>query len=188
MRKICSDNRDHYILLRTAQEAGINTVGPSLIDGAGDSDYLRFFAETSEDGAEGLFVDGSPENITKRQLIVELAAKYQLPAIYAFRSFVEAGGLMAYGTELREVFRQAARTIDKILRGAKPGDIPYYQPTVFELIINLGQPRHWVSQCRRQCSAWPTNLSSEAAAPLMAAFVGSAAIVLGSNRRHSRHA
>jgi putative tryptophan/tyrosine transport system substrate-binding protein len=45
---------------------------------------------------------------------------------------------MAYGTELREVFRQAARTIDKILRGAKPGEIPYYQPTVFELVINLG--------------------------------------------------
>jgi putative tryptophan/tyrosine transport system substrate-binding protein len=131
-------NPEREILLQTAQKAGINTAGPSLIDGASDSDYLHFFAETSESGAEGLFVDGSPENVTKRQLIVELAAKYRLPAIYAFRSFVEAGGLMAYGTELREVFRQAARTIDKILRGAKPGDIPYYQPTVFELVINLG--------------------------------------------------
>jgi putative ABC transport system substrate-binding protein len=131
-------NPEREVLLQTAKEAGINAVGPSLIDGASDTDYLRFFVETSEDGAEGLFVDGSPENITKRQLIVELAAKYRLPAIYAFRSFVEAGGLMAYGTELREVFRQAARTIDKILRGAKPGDIPYYPPTVFELIINLG--------------------------------------------------
>jgi len=131
-------NPEREVLLQTAQKAGITTAGPSLIDGTGDSDYLRFFAETSENGAEGLFVDGSPENITKRQLIVELAAKYRLPAIYAFRSFVEAGGLMAYGTELREVFRQAARTIDKILRGAKPGEIPYYQPTVFELVINLG--------------------------------------------------
>lgn len=125
-------------MLQTAQKAGVNTAGPSLIDGASESDCRRFFVETSEDGAEGLFVDGSPENITKRQLIVELAAKYRLPAIYAFRSFVAAGGLMAYGTELREVFRQAARTIDKILRGAKPGDIPYYQPSEFELVLNLG--------------------------------------------------
>jgi putative ABC transport system substrate-binding protein len=84
-------NPEREVLLQTAQKAGINTAGPSLIDGASDSDYLRFFAETSEGGAEGLFVDGSPENITKRQLIVELAAKYRLPAIYAFRSFVEAG-------------------------------------------------------------------------------------------------
>ncbi len=130
-------NPERDVLLQTAQKAGITTAGPSLIDGADDSDYRRFFAEISEAGAEGLFVDGSPENITKRQLIVELAAKYRLPAIYAFRSFVEAGGLMAYGTELGQLFRQAARSIDKILKGAKPGDIPYYQPTEFELVINL---------------------------------------------------
>lgn len=131
-------NPERDVLLQTAQKAGVATAGPSLIDGAGDSDYRRFFLATSEDGADALFVDGSPENISKRQLIVELAAKYRLPAIYAFRSFVEAGGLMAYGTELGQVFRQAARSIDKILKGAKPGDIPYYQPTEFELIINLG--------------------------------------------------
>ena len=101
----------------------------------------RFFIATSRDGADALFVDGSPENITKRQLIDELAAKFRLPAIYAFRSFVEAGGLMAYGTELGEVFRQAARSIDNILRGTNPGDVPYYQPTKFELVINLGAAR-----------------------------------------------
>jgi putative ABC transport system substrate-binding protein len=74
-------------------------------------------------------------------LIVELAAKFRLPAIYPLRSFVEAGGLMAYGTELGEVFRQAARSIDNILRGTNPGDVPYYQPTKFELVINLGAAR-----------------------------------------------
>jgi putative ABC transport system substrate-binding protein len=123
---------------KTAQKAGVNTAGPSLIDGASESDCRRFFVETSEDGAEGLFVDGSPENITKRQLIVELAAIIPV-ACHLCVSFLCGGrGFMAYGTELREVFRQAARTIDKILRGAKPGDIPYYQPSEFELVLNLG--------------------------------------------------
>jgi len=65
-----------------------------------------------------------------------LAEKYRLPAIYPFRSFVEAGGLMSYGIDFVEIFRQAARQIDEILKGAKPGDIPFYQPSKFELVIN----------------------------------------------------
>jgi putative tryptophan/tyrosine transport system substrate-binding protein len=100
-------------------------------------DYRSFFAAASYEGADALFVEGSPEHITKRALIVELAEKFRLPAIYPYRSFVEAGGLMAYGTDVVDVFRQLARSIDKILRGTKPGDIPYYQPIKFELVINL---------------------------------------------------
>jgi putative tryptophan/tyrosine transport system substrate-binding protein len=130
-------NQERDAMLQTAEKAGIAMVGPLLVDSGSDADYRRFFAATSQDGADAIFVDGSPENITKRQLIVELAAKFRLPAIYPFRSYVEAGGLMAYGTELGEVFRQAARSIDKILRGANPGDIPFYLPTKFELVINL---------------------------------------------------
>jgi putative tryptophan/tyrosine transport system substrate-binding protein len=130
-------NPERDVMLRTAAKAGIPVAGPSLVDSGSDADYRRFFVATSQDGADALFVDGSPENITKRQLIVELAAKFSLPAIYPFRSFVEVGGLMAYGTELGEVFRQAARSIDKILKGTNPGDIPLYLPTKFELVINL---------------------------------------------------
>jgi putative tryptophan/tyrosine transport system substrate-binding protein len=132
-------NPERDAMLQTAEKAGIAMVGPLLVDSGSDADYRRFFAATSQEGADALFVDGSPENITKRQLIVELAAKFRLPAIYPFRSFVEAGGLMAYGTELGEVFRQAARSIDKILKGTNPGDIPFYLPTKFELVINLGR-------------------------------------------------
>ena len=114
-------------------------------------------------GADALFVDGSPENITKRQLIVELAAKFRLPANYAFRSFVEAGGLMSYGTELAEVFRQAARSIDNILRGTNPGDVPYYQPTKFKTGYQSrsGQGARLL-RYRLQCSAWRTTLSINA--------------------------
>jgi len=122
---------------RLLKKAGINVVEPSFVEGGSDADYRAFFTASSKNGADALFVDGSPEHITKRRLISELAAEFRLPAIYPFRSFVEAGGLMAYGVDLTELFRQAARSIGKILTGAKPGDIPYYQPTKFELLINL---------------------------------------------------
>ena len=134
-------NSERDVLLQTAEKAGVRVVGRALVDSGSDADYRRFFVATSQDGADALFVDGSPVNVTNRQLIVELAAEFRLPAIYAFRSFVDAGGLMAYGTELGEVFRQAARSIDNILRGTNPGDVPYYQPTKFELVINLGAAR-----------------------------------------------
>ena len=77
------------------------------------------------------------ELVPHRQLIVELVERSRLPAIYPFRLWVEAGGLMAYGTDLVELWRRLADDVHEILNGAKPGDIPIYQPTKFELVINL---------------------------------------------------
>jgi putative ABC transport system substrate-binding protein len=74
---------------------------------------------------------------SNRKQVVELAAKTRLPAIYARNEFVESGGLMSYGTDLNEHYRRAAIYVDKILKGAKPADIPVEQPTKFELIMNL---------------------------------------------------
>lgn len=130
-------NPEAAVMQETAEKAGIGVVGPSYVHKGSDDEYREVFATMSQLGANALFVDGSPEHITKRQLIGELAAKYRLPAIYPFRSFVEAGGLMSYGIDLVEIFRRAARDIDQILKGANPADIPYYQPTKFELVINL---------------------------------------------------
>ena len=73
----------------------------------------------------------------KRKLIVELAEKYQLPAIYPFKEFVEAGGLMSYGVDTPALARRIVDMADQILKGAKPSETPIYQPTKFELVINL---------------------------------------------------
>jgi len=67
---------------------------------------------------------------------VELAAKHRVPAVYAFKEAVDAGGLMSYGTNIPELFRLAATFVDRILKGAKPAEIPVEQPTKFELVIN----------------------------------------------------
>jgi putative ABC transport system substrate-binding protein len=74
---------------------------------------------------------------TERRRLVDLAAKNRLPAVYAQREFVDAGGLMAYGPNLADLFRRAATYVDKILKGARPGDLPVEQPTKFDLVINL---------------------------------------------------
>jgi putative tryptophan/tyrosine transport system substrate-binding protein len=79
--------------------------------------------------------------LSERRRIAELELSLNLPAVYAFREHVEAGGLMSYGVDLRGQFRRAAAYVDKILRGTSPSDLPFEQPTTFELIINLRTAR-----------------------------------------------
>jgi putative tryptophan/tyrosine transport system substrate-binding protein len=80
---------------------------------------------------------GNPTLNAHRKQIVDLAVKHRLPATYARPEFVEDGGLMTYGTSYNDLFRRAAIYVDKILKGAKPADLPVEQPTKFEFIINL---------------------------------------------------
>ena len=72
-----------------------------------------------------------------REEIVALAASHALPAIYSFREFSQSGGLMSYAADIRDIYRRSATYVDKILKGAKPADLPVEQPTKFELVINL---------------------------------------------------
>ena len=101
------------------------------------SDYAGAFESASRTRSEAVFVmdDGA---ITKhRREILDLAAKHSLPVVSIYRDFAESGGLIAYGPSLNTVYRRAANYVDRILKGAKPGDLPVEQPTNFELVINL---------------------------------------------------
>ena len=88
-------------------------------------------------GATSLLVLEDPLTYSTRRHIAALAAQFRLPAIYGYKEFVEAGGLMSYGTERRQLYRRAAEYVDKIVKGTKPADLPVEQPTKFELVINL---------------------------------------------------
>ena len=99
------------------------------------------FTAMTQARAGGLLVLPPPLFFVHARRIAELAAKSRLPAVYPFRESVEAGGLMAYATNSPDMFRRAATYVDKILKGAKPGDLPIEQPTKFELVINLKTAR-----------------------------------------------
>jgi putative ABC transport system substrate-binding protein len=101
------------------------------------SEYQRAFAEIVQDRPDAIFVSGISEFFAYRQLIVELAGKTCLPAMYPWRDYVEAGGLMAYGTDFAELWQRLADDVHEVRNGAKPGDIPIFQPAKFEFLINL---------------------------------------------------
>jgi putative tryptophan/tyrosine transport system substrate-binding protein len=102
------------------------------------ADQLSATVQTAiKAGATGLTILETPVLHGLRRQIVDLAAKLRLFAVYTSRDFVEAGGLMSYGTDRRQQYRRAAELVDKILKGEKPADIPVEQPTEFELVINL---------------------------------------------------
>jgi len=120
-----------------AKQAGISLKAALMGSAFNEAEYQRVFRSMEQDRADALMVSDEPEHVTYRATIVELAAKGRMPTIYPFRDFVEVGGLMAYSTDQADILRRVANLIDKILRGANPGDIPFYQPTKFELSINL---------------------------------------------------
>jgi ABC-type uncharacterized transport system substrate-binding protein len=99
-------------------------------------DFGNAFAEIRNARADALFVSETMTPGARRQ-IVEFATKNRLPVMFMNRDYVAAGGLMSYASNFPEMYRQAAAYVDKILKGAKPGDLPVEQPTKFELVINL---------------------------------------------------
>lgn len=101
-------------------------------------DFDRAFAAMLEAGVAALVVDADPINTLNRSRIIDFAAAHRLVAVYPWREFVEAGGLMSYGGSLADLHRRAAGYVDKILKGARPAELPVEQPMTFELVINLG--------------------------------------------------
>jgi putative tryptophan/tyrosine transport system substrate-binding protein len=101
------------------------------------SELESVIAAQAREPNSGLFVPPDAFTFAYRVEIVSLAVRCRLPAVYAFRFFTELGGLLSYGNDLNENFRRAATYADRILKGAKPADLPIQMPTKFELIINL---------------------------------------------------
>lgn len=108
-----------------------------LADVLAATDIEAAFQDAKKGHAEAVLVLASPVLNSRRTEVVELASKSRLPAIYDRREFSEVGGLLSYGTSVSELDRRAATYVDKILKGAKPADLPVEQPTKFELVINL---------------------------------------------------
>jgi putative ABC transport system substrate-binding protein len=132
-----ADGQQRREALREASRLLGISLTDMLLQESTPSEYQRVFAEIPKDRPDAMIVSGISETFPYRQLIAELAEKSRLPAMYPFRDYVEAGGLMAYGTDLAELWRRLADDVHQILNGAKPGDIPIYQPTKFEFLVNL---------------------------------------------------
>jgi putative ABC transport system substrate-binding protein len=118
----------------SAHNAGIELVEFEV--GSGES-LKRAFMHLENDRCDAIYMASGPLGPAKRTQIIELAAQARLPAIYPFRIFADNGGLMSYAVDERELFRGAAMFVDKILKGAQPGELPVQEPTKFELVINL---------------------------------------------------
>jgi putative ABC transport system substrate-binding protein len=109
-----------------------------VIETQPDARGLESGFQTAKQKQVGAIMTGAARTFfAERKRIVELAGKYRLPAIYIQNEFVDEGGLMSYGTDYGDQFRKAAHYVDKILKGAKPGDLPVQQATKFEFVINL---------------------------------------------------
>ena len=107
------------------------------ITARGAADFEGVFAMVSKEKIDGLLILNDPLLVAARNRLAELALRTRVPTMFEEWRFVEAGGLIAYGPSYPEIFRSAARYVDKILKGAKPADLPIEQPTKFELVINL---------------------------------------------------
>ncbi len=123
----------------TGAEVAARGLGVRLqfVEARDPADFDRAFSDMTRARAGALTVLPSNMFLREHRRLVDLAARHRLPAVYGLREFVDAGGLMSYGASLTDSCRRAATYVDKILKGAKPGDLPVEQPTKFELIINL---------------------------------------------------
>jgi len=139
--------RDPYIVAGIGQWSAIQSVAPSFgvelhpISVADVAEMERAIAAFAGVPNGGIIVTGSPGAVINRDLIIALAARHKLPAIYYERYFVAAGGLISYGPDYINQFRQAASYVDRILKGEKPADLPVQASTKYELVVNLKTAR-----------------------------------------------
>jgi len=127
----------YAVLREAATQMSISLIPAGLDPPADDEEFRRVFAAISAENADGLIVADTAENGSHKQLIINLAEQARLPAVYPDRSYAERGGLMSYGVKAPDAWRHAGTQVGQILRGTKPGDIPFFQATRFELVMNI---------------------------------------------------
>lgn len=138
-RFLCSPNQVNGASFKALEDAASRakvSITAAVLGSFEQSEYQRVFAALAAEHADGIFLPANPEHLTYRQLIVDLAAKHRIPAIYGYREFVEAGGLMSYGVDLVDAVQRLAGVADEVLRGKRPEELPIAQPTKFELVVN----------------------------------------------------
>jgi ABC-type uncharacterized transport system substrate-binding protein len=154
--------RDAGLSVGAGQFGAMQSVAPSFgvelrpIDVRDAPEIERAITAFARSANGGLVVTGSALAVTHRETIAALAARHKLPAVYSGRFYVTVGGLLSYGPDFLDQFRQAAGYVDRILKGEKPADLPVQAPTKYELVINLNARRRLASRCRRRCSPSPT--------------------------------
>ena len=119
-----------------AQSIGVDLFGLPVASPMQEADYIRAFEMISTERIEAIVVQDAAEHLTHRELIVKLVEKAKVPAVYPYRRFAEAGGLITYAIDEPELYRYAATQIDQIIRGKPVSEIPWYQTRSFQLILN----------------------------------------------------
>ena len=127
----------------TATQAAARSFGMQVqvVNAQNSKDFSLAFAAMTRESAQALYVTPDPVFFRDHKLLINLAAKHRLPALHDWREVAENGGLIAYGPSLVDLNRRSAHYVDRILKGAKPGDLPIEEPTKFELLVNLGTAR-----------------------------------------------
>ena len=146
-----ANNRGLTMQLRATEDA-IRATGLEFdsVEASTPEEFARAFARLSKKDVNGLVLLPDPSVIEHRSRIAGLAQISRLPTVFQRRENVEAGGLLSYGPNLNEQLRRAAFYIDRIVKGAKPGDLPVEQPTKFELVINLKTAKAlWADRARQ---------------------------------------
>jgi putative tryptophan/tyrosine transport system substrate-binding protein len=150
--------RDPTIASGIGQFAAVQTVAPSLrvdlsaVDVRDAAEIERAVTAFARSPNGGLIVTASALTTRYRELIIALAARLGLPAVYPYRLFVNDGGLISYGPDFLDQYRQAAGYVDRILKGDKPAEMPVQAPTKYEIVINLKTANRLASPCRPRCS------------------------------------
>jgi putative tryptophan/tyrosine transport system substrate-binding protein len=131
-------NPDTKTEVEDAQAAAVaNGRGLRIANASTASEIESMFTQNAGNDFDALIVDSDPFFVIQREQITALAAHYRVPAIYPFRVFIAANGLMSYGASLADAYRQAGGYASRMLKGERPTDLPVVQPTVIELVLNL---------------------------------------------------